>query len=160
MKTSSKTLTMAEQVLADTSCLILFNKVGHLNLLHSVYGELLITPEISEEYKRRIPDWIQVKPMIDSEQFKANRTIVDYGEASIITLALEVQFPLLIIDDKRGRKLAQALNLPITGTLGTLIKAKRMGAIDQIKPLLQDLKSNGLRISDQMETFILKEAHE
>lgn len=151
---------MNKQALADTSCLILFNKVGHLNLLHKVYGQLLITPEVSEEYKRRLPDWIQIKPMTDSKQFKANRTIVDYGEASIIALALEVQSPLLIIDDKRGRKLAQVLNLPITGTLGTLIKAKRMGALDRIKPLLNNLKSNGLRISDQMERFILEEAHE
>lgn len=50
---------------------------------------------------------------------------VDAGEASAIALALEMELPLLILDDLKGRKLASSLNLRYTGTLGVLVTAKQ-----------------------------------
>ena len=56
------------------------------------------------------------------------------GEASAIALAAESQQPsLLIIDDMKDRKLAQKLNLTITGTLGLILAAKREGILPQIE---------------------------
>ena len=148
------------QVLPDTSCLILFRKIGQLDLLYEVYGRLFITPEVLEEYRKGLPEWIKVKPLKNRTSFHSNRKIVDYGEASIITLAMEISSPLLIIDDKRGRKLANALNIPLSGTLGTVLKAKKIGVIKSVKPVLENLKAIDFRISDELEAFILREAKE
>ena len=40
---------MPRIVISDTSTLILLDKIGELNLLQKVYGELVTTPEIAEE---------------------------------------------------------------------------------------------------------------
>ena len=49
------------------------------------------------------------------------------GEAEAICLGLEKKAKLCLIDDKDGRIIAQSNNLPITGTLGILLKAKKTG---------------------------------
>jgi len=41
---------MHKVVISDTSTLILFKKIDEFNLLEKVYGELITTPEIAEEF--------------------------------------------------------------------------------------------------------------
>jgi predicted nucleic acid-binding protein len=151
---------MPDHVIADTSCLILFKKMDRLPLLYQVYGQITISPHVSAEFKYNLPQWVQVKALNDHKSFEAYRKIVDYGEASVIAFAIEVKNPLLIMDDKRGRQLATALDLPLTGTLGTILKAKRKGIINEVKPVLEDLKAIDFRISMSLEKFILNEAGE
>ncbi len=43
-------------IISDTSTLILFHKIEELDLLNKVYGELLITPEISNEFGKKLPE--------------------------------------------------------------------------------------------------------
>lgn len=87
---------------------------------------------------------------------KILETIVDKGEASAIALALELDNPLLIIDDLKGRKLAKKLNLNIAGTLGVILKAKEKGIIKSTKGIFEKLKQSNFRISEKVETELLK----
>ncbi len=48
----------------------------------------------------------------------------------------------------------------MTGTLGTLLKAKQKGIIHEVSPLLKKLKRNGFRISKEIEEGVLKIAGE
>jgi predicted nucleic acid-binding protein len=75
-------------------------------------------------------------------------------------LAVELQHCLLIIDDLKGRKLAQQLGLIITGTIGVLVDAKISGIIPSIKPVLSKIKATDFRITDALEQIILKRAGE
>jgi predicted nucleic acid-binding protein len=61
------------------------------------------------------------------------------------------------LDDLKGRKVASALNLSFTGTLGLLVKAKRSGLISEIKPYVSKLIESGIRISSQVLTEIEKD---
>lgn len=80
---------------------------------------------------------------------------VDIGEASAITLALETESSLLIIDDNKGRKLARKFDLKITGTLGVLLKAKQDGFIPSLLPLLLKVQEINFRYSNDMLAYIL-----
>ncbi|MGL5195709.1 MAG: hypothetical protein ACRC8Y_19165 [Chroococcales cyanobacterium] len=51
-------------------------------------------------------------------------TQVDRGEASAMALAKEKTDSLIILDDLKGRKIAQELGLFFTGTLGVISNAK------------------------------------
>lgn len=51
---------MPKTTVADTSCLILFYKIGELNLLKEVFGRILITETVSKEFNKEIPEWIEV----------------------------------------------------------------------------------------------------
>ena len=48
-------------VISDTSCLILFHKIGHLELLHKVYDNIITTPEVVNEFSELIPEWIKIE---------------------------------------------------------------------------------------------------
>jgi predicted nucleic acid-binding protein len=81
---------------------------------------------------------------------------VDAREASAIALAAENQPSLLIIDDLKGRKLAQKLNLHVTGTLGLILAAKKEGIIPLIKPIFDKIQSTNFRIAPHLLESILK----
>ncbi|HED07893.1 MAG TPA: DUF3368 domain-containing protein, partial [Ignavibacteria bacterium] len=52
---------MHKIVISDTSTLILFHKIESLDLLQKVYGELITTPEIAEEFGEKLPVWIKLQ---------------------------------------------------------------------------------------------------
>ena len=60
------------------------------------------------------------------------------------------------MDDLKARKLAQKLNLKITGTIGVLIKARKRNIITSTQEVLNRLRNEGFRISDEIEKEFLK----
>jgi predicted nucleic acid-binding protein len=58
------------------------------------------------------------------------------GEASVLALALESPYAVVILDDALGRRAAELLGVRMTGTLGLLLDAKKRGLIPHILPLL------------------------
>ena len=147
---------MHNVIISDTSCLILLSKIGELDLLYKTYGEITITPEISQEYGRELPIWIKVISVKNKNKQLEFEKIVDLGEASAIALALELKNCLVIVDDKRGRILAKNLKLEITGTLGTLLKARQLNVIPKLKPILERLRKIDFRINPEIEIGILR----
>jgi predicted nucleic acid-binding protein len=45
-------------IISDTSCLIIFSKIGQLEILQKVYDNVITTPEVAEEFSEDLPDWI------------------------------------------------------------------------------------------------------
>lgn len=146
---------MPKVVISDTSALILFQKIEHLNLLNKVYGELITTPEIAEEYGDKLPEWIKIQSVSDKKYQEILETQIDCGEASAIALAKEFDDVLLLLDDLKARKLASKLNFKITGVLGIIHKAKQMSIIHKVKPLIDKLLKTNFRISDKIVEEIL-----
>ena len=50
------------------------------------------------------------------------RSQVGWGESEAIALALELEDVTILLDDKKARRLAEQFGLPITGTVGMLLK--------------------------------------
>ena len=151
---------MPRDVIADASVLIILDKINQLDLLNGVYNQIYTTPEIFKEYGKPLPDWIIIKPTKDKKYQKFIETQVDLGEASAIALALERDDSLLILDDLRARKLAKRLGITFTGTLGVINKAKSIGLISKIKPLIEKLKLTDFRISDKIIEALLNKNRE
>ncbi len=147
---------MHKVVISDTSTLIIFQKIEEFDLLNKVYGDLLTTPEIAEEYGEELPDWIKIKAASDKKYQEFVETQVDRGEASAIALAKEYENVLLILDDLRARKLANRLNLKVTGALGIIVKAKQKGLVEKVKPLLDKLLLTNFRVSEKIIEEVLR----
>lgn len=122
---------MPATIVSDTSCLILLDKIAELYLLQRLFGQVLTTQIVANEFGRELPDWIGIQNPANIKSQLLLEAALDKGEASSIALALEKEDCLLIIDELRGRKLAKRLGLTITGTLGVLAQAKRSGYIYQ-----------------------------
>ena len=82
------------------------------------------------------------------------------GEIEVITLAQECGADLLILDDNMAKKTAKYLGLTVTGTMGVLLRAKREGHIEKVKPLVDRLIADGLFISPTVREYVLSQAGE
>lgn len=67
---------------------------------------------------------------------------------------------LVIIDERLERRHAKRLGLRLTGTLGVLLKAKRLGLVDAVAPLIDQLRLGGIRLGDAVIAKVLKAADE
>lgn len=151
---------MPDVVISDSSCLIALTNAGHLDLLKQLYGRILTTPEVIKEYGLPRPVWIDVREPADRTLVRRFQDLVDLGEASAIALAMECDGSVLILDDRAARRLAHELELPHTGTIGVLLKAKSAGIIQSVAPVLDDLKRVGFRLSLEVEQKALHMAGE
>ena len=82
--------------------------------------------------------------------------LVDAGEASAIALALDMPNSILVLDDLKARKVAKSLDLRFTGTLGILVKAKQLGVVDSLKPILNAIQATNFRIPKNIVGKILQ----
>lgn len=74
---------------------------------------------------------------------------LDLGEAAVISLARANAPCMVIIDEKRGRKIAhQVYGLPVKGTAGLLVEASRRGLLDDLHTILLNLKQAGYYLSE------------
>jgi predicted nucleic acid-binding protein len=147
-------------IILDTSCLILLNKIGELNLLNKFINKIYITSIIKEEFGKNLPDWILIKNPSDIHYQKIIEMELDKGEASAIALGLEEENAILIIDDLKGRKVVEKLKIRYSGTFGLILKAKQIGLIKNVKPILEKIRLTNFRFSTDLFDTILAEAGE
>ena len=85
---------------------------------------------------------------------------LDKGEASAIALSLDIDNPIIIIDDLKGRKIADKLNIRYSGTFGLILRAKQEGIIKSVEPILEKIKNTNFRFSEQLFKTIAEQAGE
>lgn len=151
---------MQRTIISDASCLILLEKIGELDLLHKLFGTIVTTAEVADEFGLPLPHWIEKQEASDKKYKSIIEASVDKGEASAIALAVEYVDCLIIIDDLKARKFAQQLHLNVTGTLGIIVDAKHMGIIESVTPLIVKIKNTNFRITEKLKAMILKKAGE
>ena len=157
-------------VIANTSPLFYLHQVGHLEVLRSLYGRIVIPPAVQAELAAggkagfASPDvsqagWIEVRRVRSQEIIPA---VVDLGpgEAEVLALGLEYPGSLLVLDDRLGRRVAHLNSLTYTGTVGVLVKAKQAGHVKAIRPLIQQLRATGLWLADELVAMVLDQAKE
>ncbi len=151
---------MREILISDTSALIILQKIEQLKLLNLLFDEVFVTTIVKEEFGLDLPNWIKVENPKEKLNTKLLEINLDLGEASSISLALEKENPILLIDEKKGRRIAQKLGFKIIGTISILILGKRKGEITEIKPILEQMKELEFRISDSLIAKALELANE
>lgn len=147
-------------VISDNSALSCLAEMGEVDLLFRLYGRVSVTESVRREACHpgapkalrglfsSLPNWISV--VEDEFPFLEETGALDAGEASSITLAWQHRDScLLILDEKRGRKVATGLGLKITGTAGLLTDAAAAGLIDFDDAFLR-LAQTGFRLSPQV----------
>src|SRR5205823_2261244 len=106
-----------------------------------------------------VADWIRVMPLQDPRRADL-LTDLDRGEAEVLALAQEICADLVILDERLARRHARRLGLPLTGTLGVLLRAKQAQLVAEIKPLIMTMRAGGIWLSDVLVEEALTIAHE
>lgn len=106
-------------------------------------------------------DWIQVRKASHTPLLLELLEKLDEGEAHAIALSVELDADLLIIDEKKGRQIAESLGLQYTGLGGVLLRAKSIGLIENVGGILKQIqKEAGFFISPAAQKIILEAAGE
>jgi hypothetical protein len=108
-----------------------------------------------------LPEWLRVAAVSDRARVQLFAQTVDLGEAEAIALARELNADHLLIDERKGRRLATQLGLSVVGLLGAVIMAKRRGLIPSARDVLARLdRDAGVYLSDDLRDATLRSVGE
>ena len=162
-------------VVSDTTPLISLMKIGHLDLLEKYFGEIQIpqavfneltsNPKFAEESKE-IKDctFIHIVQVLDYKSVDLLRraTGLDMGESEAIVLTDNLQADLLLMDEAKGREIAENMGIKIMGTIGLLMASYQSGNItaEEIRKSIETLRDSGRYIGEKYLQMLLERIKE
>jgi predicted nucleic acid-binding protein len=152
---------MIERAVVNSGPLVALSILGQLDLLPALYAECWVPQTVFNEVavagigkpgakSLQAADWqarVRVAPVPDPLLVME----LDAGEAEVISLARQLSPCMAIIDERRGRRIAQHVyGLPVKGTAGLLVEARRLGLVSAVRPRLLELRAAGYFIADSV----------
>lgn len=160
-----------EPIVCNAGPLIALSIVGHLGLLEKLYRRILVPDTVIQEVvgagagrfgavELDAASWIEkVVTGVLPEPLLAME--LGPGEAAVISTAHRLKARLVLIDERRARRVAEhAYGLRVKGSAGILISAKRAGLIPKVRPLLESMAREGYFLSARLIDRAIGEAAE
>jgi predicted nucleic acid-binding protein len=150
-------------LIADASALVALSACDSLALLDALFGKVWVPEAVFAEVAvvdkpqaARLHNYLQGKVRaVDLQHFVFLDAFADAGETAAMLLYKELVADYLLIDDKRGRKVAKINHIRTIGSLGVLLQAKRAGLIPAVAPLLQQIAASPVFIgADLLQTVL------
>jgi predicted nucleic acid-binding protein len=139
--------------------LVALSLAGRLDLLPALFQEVWVPRAVYREvaidglgragaaalndaaWRARVADAPEPDPLLVAE--------LDRGEAEVIALANISRPCLVVIDEKRGRRIAAGVyGLPVKGTAELFVEAHRRGLLGDVRENLLGLKRDGYYLAD------------
>lgn len=151
------------KIVSNTGPLIGLAKIDRLSILKNIASEIIIPPMVHRELLGKIGieaeridnalnGFINVIELKSLDSAVENALAdLDEGERQAIALASTFSKDIiLLLDDRAGRLVAEKLNIPTTGLIGILLLAKEKGILKNIGLLIDELRSQGYWISEEI----------
>jgi predicted nucleic acid-binding protein len=161
---------MDEAAVLDASPLILLARAGLLDLVRGLRLRVVVPAAVLEEIQRKGPDDVTARAVAAADWLEhAPRAPVpavvaawDLGqdESAVLAWALAQPGSLAVLDDRAARRCAQTLRIPLLGTAGAVLVAKRRGRIPLVRPALERLVACGMYLADATLSELLRRAGE
>ena len=160
----ARLLTLGSRLLTavpNAGPLIALAQIDQFDILRVLWGELRIPPAVFDEVavpeatrsgaaEVRSAAWVHVNDVCDVTAVELLRERLGAGESAAIVLALELGADLLLMDEARGRRVAESRGLMVTGTIGLVVAAKERGLVTAVTPLMDALLAGGFRMSEEL----------
>ncbi len=159
-------------IVSDTSPVSNLILIERLNILQKLFAEIIIPTAVDAEIralkkfgkdlsKYETAQWIKIAAPKNLQKVRSFQIKLDEGEAQAITLTLEINCDLLLMDERIGTNIARQEGLQTIGLVGILIKAKEEKIIEEVREVLVDLKNTaGFWLDNKLERKILEELGE
>lgn len=159
------------KVVCNSSTLIALARIGHLDIMEKIVGDLSIPYAVYEDVaikgtghpgalEVREAKWIEKINVSDRKLVLRLNASLGLGESEAIALAKEIKADLIILDDEKAREMAISEGLRITGLLAFLVQAKEKGIIKRVKPLMDRLREKGFFINEDLYQDVIQKAVE
>jgi predicted nucleic acid-binding protein len=145
-------------VVSDTSPLNYLILINAIDVLPKVFGEVCVPPRVIEELRNSktpqpVTAWAQSPPawlkIVAPKSLLAFAVRLDPGETAAITLAKELKATVILIDERKGRRVAKQEGLDAVGTITVLELAARKNILE-LGPALEALQRTTFRISAEL----------
>jgi len=146
-------------VISDTSPLTALLTIGTADILTKLFREVVIPEAVRDELRSHsfLPPWLRIEAVANPAKARQYAQIVDAGEAEAIELARELHADRLLIDERKGRRLAVQEGVPVIGLLGVVLLARRNRIIPSTRALLQRLQQEaGMYLAEEVKEAALR----
>ena len=155
-------------LVADASALIALATCDSLSLLEVIFGSVLVPEAVFSEVtavdkpqSARLRSYLHGKVRaVDMQRYVYLDAFADAGETQAMLLYKELAADYLLIDDRRGRKVAKINQIKTVGSLGVLLQAKRIGLIPRVAPLVEQIAASSVFMSENLIQAVLELAGE
>ena len=161
---------MADTAVVNASPLICLSRAGLGDLRQQAAPTVMVPASVAREILVRGPrdaaaDMLASTPwlkQVDDPAIPPSILAWDLGsgESTVLAWALAHAGTHAVIDDLQGRRCAESLGIPLRGTVGLVLRARRSGAIGSVRHALDRLRSGGMYLSDRIVAEVLREAGE
>jgi predicted nucleic acid-binding protein len=147
-------------IVSDATSLIVLDKLRALDLLCKLFEQVLVPQVVLAEVTVDSSDFadrarsftcLESIDVQASSRLSSLMLLLDEGEANAIEAAARRELPL-IIDERKGRRIAQQMGIRVIGFAGLLIQARRRKILDRTAALglLDRSMENGMRLSESL----------
>ena len=149
-------------IIADSSPLVALTQIGQVWLLPTLFDEVLIPQAVARETARSVPPapWLHERGLSRPVDERIAGAGLGAGESEVLSLALELGRAMALVDERDARRLAAELGIPVTGTLGVLLEARRRSMIPALRPHLDALLDARFFLSAELIEQLLAEVGE
>ncbi len=155
-------------LVADCSALIALSVCDSLGLLEHLFDSVVVPETVYNEATRpnkkeaqELKVFLQDKVrQVDLQTYVFLDAFADAGETEAMLLYKQIPADKLLIDDRRGRKVAKINRISTIGSLGVLLAAKEKGFITEVSPLLRQIENSDIHLSQQLIATVLELAGE
>ena len=161
---------MTRRWVVNASPVIVLSKIGRIDLLSLLCQELVIPESTAKEIQEGASSdpsvhWIrgEGKNLIAKDaplSPEVSAWDLGAGETAVLSWALQNSQYEAVVDDRAARNCASVLQIPVRGTLGVILLAKKSGIIELVAPILHDVLDAGLRVHPELQRDILRLAGE
>jgi len=135
-----------------------------LDLLQLVGPEVAVPSSVAAEIQRRGSADVTAQALANTSWLTVVETRpvpaliqawdLGEGESAVLAWAYTHQGAEAIVDDLAARRCAATLGIPVRGTLGLVLTAKRRGRIPEARPVVERLRQAGMYLS----THVMQQA--
>jgi len=162
---------MNDKAICNTGPIIALSMIDGIDILRHLFEFVAVPEAVHKEILEggvtnaglanyRKVKWIKVMKLSNPVD-PLLRTSLDAGEAAVIGLARELSINLVLVDERKARRIARTIyELHVIGSARVLVEAKRRGLIDNVGASIQTMRDGGYWISDSIVEAALKQAGE
>jgi predicted nucleic acid-binding protein len=157
---------MSDLWVVNASPLIVFGKIGQLDLLKRIPKEIVVPQAVADEIVAG-PENDAARLAIEAEMFhlaEAEEPTPELaawdlgsGETAVLSYALANPGWTAILDDGAARKCAVTFGIEVKGSLAIVVLAQKRGLIPRAKQVLHTMQEVGLRLDERTIRRVLKE---
>ncbi len=160
----------SQPIVSNTGPLLGLSRIGQMGLVARLFPQVILPREVvnelflipqgdAEELRQQLTHFTLTTASVPADPLLQAQ--LDPGEAAVIALALERGLLPVLMDERKGRRVASLIyRLPLIGTGGLLVAAKQRGLIGAVRPMLEGMQAGGYHLGPALVAECLRRAGE